>query len=125
MLLNSAVSPLRCVPDVYAAAANNTDAATNMTKQQATTNHAPSDDGAQLEASSGETARTSAKKSSKSRNNMKSSRTIFTSYQVHELEEAFVESHYPDVYAREILSQKTQLPEDRIQVSSAHKQHLY
>lgn len=46
-----------------------------------------------------------------------SSRTIFTSYQVKELEDAFNKAHYPDVYAREALSQKTQLPEDRIQVS--------
>lgn len=35
-----------------------------------------------------------------------------------ELEEAFNKAHYPDVYAREALSLKTQLPEDRIQVSS-------
>lgn len=47
-----------------------------------------------------------------------SSRTIFTSYQVKELEEAFNKAHYPDVYAREALSMKTQLPEDRIQVSN-------
>ncbi|XP_054262544.1 visual system homeobox 2-like isoform X2 [Macrosteles quadrilineatus] len=45
-----------------------------------------------------------------------SSRTIFTSYQLEELEKAFKEAHYPDVYAREMLSLKTDLPEDRIQV---------
>ena len=45
-----------------------------------------------------------------------SSRTIFTSFQLEELEKAFKESHYPDVYAREMLSLKTDLPEDRIQV---------
>lgn len=50
-------------------------------------------------------------------NTNSSSRTIFTSYQVKELEEAFNKAHYPDVYAREALSMKTQLPEDRIQVS--------
>ncbi|XP_054086967.1 diencephalon/mesencephalon homeobox protein 1-A [Zeugodacus cucurbitae] len=44
------------------------------------------------------------------------SRTIFTSYQLEKLEEAFKEAHYPDVYAREMLSLKTELPEDRIQV---------
>jgi hypothetical protein len=44
------------------------------------------------------------------------SRTIFTSYQLEELEKAFKEAHYPDVYAREMLSLKTDLPEDRIQV---------
>ena len=42
--------------------------------------------------------------------------TIFTSYQLEELEKAFKEAHYPDVYAREMLSLKTDLPEDRIQV---------
>jgi len=34
-----------------------------------------------------------------------------------ELEKAFKDAHYPDVYAREMLSLKTDLPEDRIQVS--------
>jgi len=32
------------------------------------------------------------------------------------LEKSFKEAHYPDVYAREMLSLKTDLPEDRIQV---------
>ncbi|KAI5732125.1 hypothetical protein M8J77_021932 [Diaphorina citri] len=45
-------------------------------------------------------------------------RTIFTSYQLEELEKAFKEAHYPDVYAREMLSLKTDLPEDRIQIVS-------
>lgn len=49
--------------------------------------------------------------------NNSSSRTIFTSYQVKELEEAFNAAHYPDIQVREALSMKTQLPEDRIQVS--------
>ncbi|XP_021947934.2 homeotic protein ocelliless [Folsomia candida] len=43
-------------------------------------------------------------------------RTIFTSFQLEELEKAFKDAHYPDVYAREMLSCKTDLPEDRIQV---------
>ncbi|KNC29367.1 hypothetical protein FF38_04483 [Lucilia cuprina] len=46
------------------------------------------------------------------------SRTIFTSYQLEKLEEAFKEAHYPDVYAREMLSLKTELPEDRIQTTT-------
>lgn len=45
-------------------------------------------------------------------------RTIFTSYQLEELEKAFKDAHYPDVYAREMLSLKTDLPEDRIQVTN-------
>lgn len=52
------------------------------------------------------------------------SRTIFTSYQLDELEKAFKEAHYPDVYAREMLSLKTDLPEDRIQVST-ELSHLF
>lgn len=55
--------------------------------------------------------------SKKKKKKRRHSRTIFTSYQLDELEKAFKEAHYPDVYAREMLSLKTDLPEDRIQVS--------
>jgi hypothetical protein len=43
-------------------------------------------------------------------------RTIFSSQQIEELEKAFKDAHYPDVYARELLAAKTDLSEDRIQV---------
>uniref|UniRef100_A0A914YZ00 Uncharacterized protein n=1 Tax=Panagrolaimus superbus TaxID=310955 RepID=A0A914YZ00_9BILA len=43
-------------------------------------------------------------------------RTIFTQFQIDELEKAFQNAHYPDMNAREELAAKTELPEDRIQV---------
>jgi len=43
-------------------------------------------------------------------------RTNFSCWQMEELEGAFIDSHYPDVFMREALALKLDLAESRIQV---------